>query len=139
MGVLHIVSGGASLPAVVVVLVVHFELDNQTVPFERCEGELGKLVAVAAAHGDEDDFDVILVPLDGPGAVLGVDELLNLKREADEPLIAVCTYFELGVRILVPWVKLILKIEIPENLQNYLERHLTHLLLHIGILLLLCH
>ena len=119
MGVLHIVSGGASLP---VVLEVHFELDNQTVPFERCEGELGKLVvAVAAAHGDEGDFDVILVPLDGPGAVLGVDELLNLKREADEPLIAVGTYFELGVRILVPWIKLILKVEIPENLQNYLE------------------
>lgn len=102
VGVLHIVSGGASLP-VVVGLVVYFELvDNQTVPFDRCEGELGKLVAVVAAHGDGGDFDVILVALDGPGAVVGVDELLNLKREADEPLIAVGTYFELGVRILVP-------------------------------------
>ena len=104
---LHIVSDG-SLP--VVALVAHFELDNRIVPFDHCEGELDKLVAVAAvvvvvvvALGDVFDSDAILaeVPLDGPGALgeLQVDS----KREPDGPLIAVCTYFELGARILVPW------------------------------------
>ena len=102
---LRIVSDG-SLP--VVALVAHFELDNRIVPFDHCEGELDKLVAVAAvvvvvvALGDVFDSDAILVevPLDGPGALgeLQVDS----KREPDGPLIVVCTYFELGVRILVP-------------------------------------
>ena len=94
----------------VVALVAHFELDNRIVPFDHCEGELDKLVAVAAAVvvvgvvalGDVFDSDAILaeVPLDGPGALgeLQVDS----KREPDGPLIAVCTYFELGARILVP-------------------------------------
>lgn len=111
VGVLRIVSG-VSLPAVGLV-VVHFELDNHIVPFDHCEGELDKLVVVAAvvvgvvvvvvALGDEFDFDAILVvvPLDGP-VVAEVDELPGLKREADGPLFAVCTYFELGARILVP-------------------------------------
>lgn len=109
VGALHIVSG-VSLPAVALV-VVHFELDSHIVPFDHCEGELDKLVAavvvgvvvVVVALGDEFDFDAIrvVVPLDGPG-VAGVDELPDLKREADGPLIVACTYFELGVRILVP-------------------------------------